>query len=193
MALPHSYSELYPGRFLKADILKGRKVTLTIKNIDVEALTGENNKAEPKVIVAFVERPLELVFPKTNAECIKRMFGADPHLAIGKRITLFPTTTKFGRETVECIRVWGSPDIAADFTITIPQGRKKPLEMVMHKVHPGECGFRGTPEKIAAVSASAADVPIADVDDEGPAPEYDFDMDPIPGGLVDELMGDMAQ
>jgi len=36
MALPETYSELYPGRFLKADLFKGRKVTLTIKNIDIE-------------------------------------------------------------------------------------------------------------------------------------------------------------
>lgn len=179
MPLPHSYSELYPGRFLKADILKGQKVTLTIKDITVEDLIGENNKTDPKVIVLFVQKNLELVFPKTNAECIKRMFGADPHLAIGKRITLFPSTTKFGLETVECIRVWGSPDIAADMPITIPQGRKKPLEMIMHKVRPGECGYRGTPEEIAAASAPAQ--PIAqvmdDAEDEGEGeevPVYNF-------------------
>jgi hypothetical protein len=143
MPLPHAYSELYPGRFLKADLLKGRKVTLTIKDINIEELIGENNKKDPKVIVSFTERPLELVFPKTNGECLRRMFGGDPHNAIGKRITLFPSTTKFGRETVDCIRIWGSPDLAEDMNITVPQGRKKALEMVMHKVNPGECGFKG--------------------------------------------------
>jgi hypothetical protein len=175
MALPHSYSELYPGRFLKADILKGQKVTLTIKNIDVEELTREDNKQEPKVIVSFKERPLELVFPKTNAECIKRMFGSDPHLAINRRITLFPTTTKFGRDTVECIRVWGSPDISADMPITIPQGRKKPLEMVMHKVNVGECGW--TKERAAAAPSElpATPQPIVDnldADDDEPPATY---------------------
>lgn len=143
MTLPHSYSELYPGRFLKSDILKGRKATLTIKAIYLEDLIGEKNKKERKVIVSFVERELELVFPKTNAECIKRMFGPDPHMAVGKRITLFPSQTTFGREIVDCIRVWGSPDIPKDMSITIPQGRKKPLEMVMHRVLPGTCGFKG--------------------------------------------------
>ena len=134
MALPDTYSELYPGRFLKADLLKGHKVTLTIKNVDVEDLVGETGKAAAKVIVSFAERPLELVLPKTNGECLRRMFGNNPHSWIGKRVTFFPTTTKFGRDTVDCIRVWGSPDLAEDTPITVPQGRKKPLEMVMHRV-----------------------------------------------------------
>jgi hypothetical protein len=133
MALPETYSELYPGRFLKADILKGQKVTLTIKNVDVEELIGETGKAAAKVIVSFTERPLELVLPKTNGECLKRMFGNNPHAWLGKKITLFPSTTSFGRQTVDCIRVWGSPDIPEDIPITVPQGRKKALEMVMHK------------------------------------------------------------
>ena len=134
MPLPDTYSELYPGRFLKSDMLKGQKVTLTIKNINIEELIGDKNKAEPKVIVSFVERPLEYVMPKTNGFCLKRMFSNNPHDWIGKRVTWFGTTCKFGRDDVDCLRVWGSPDIPEDMPITIPQGRKKPLEMVMHRV-----------------------------------------------------------
>lgn len=136
MALPDTYSELYPGRFLKADLLKGKKVTLTIKEIDVQELIGETGKPAAKVIVSFAERPLELVLPKTNGECLRRMFGNNPREWVSKRVTLFPSTTKFGRDTVDCIRVWGSPDIPSDMPITIPQGRKKALEMVMHRVAP---------------------------------------------------------
>jgi len=44
MALPEHIASLYPGRFLKADLFKGRKVTLTIKNIDIEELQGEKGK-----------------------------------------------------------------------------------------------------------------------------------------------------
>jgi hypothetical protein len=134
MPLPDTYSELYPGRFLKADMFKGKKVTLTIKNIDIEELVGENNKKDPKVIVSFVERALEYVMPKTNGFCLKRMFGDNPHSWIGKRVVWYPTKTKFGREDVDCIRIWGSPDLDEDMEITVPQGRKKRLEMVMHAV-----------------------------------------------------------
>jgi len=132
--LPDTYSELYPNRFLHADQLKGRKVTLTIKGVDVEELTGENNKKSAKVILSFTERPLELVTPKTNGECLRRMFGNKPHEWIGKKVTLFPSKTSFGRETVDCIRIWGSPDLPDDLPITIPQGRKRALEVVLHAV-----------------------------------------------------------
>ena len=35
---------------------------------------------------------------------------------------------------VDCIRVWGSPEIAADLELTVPQGRNTPLQMTMHVV-----------------------------------------------------------
>jgi hypothetical protein len=133
-ALPGSYSEMYPGRFLKADMLKGQKVTVTIIQIMGEDLIGENNKTKSEWVVKIKERPLQLVLNKTNGFCLYRMFGSDPHSWIDKRVTIYPTTTKFGRETLDCIRVWGSPDIAEDMPITVPQGRKKAWETVMHRV-----------------------------------------------------------
>lgn len=153
---------LYPGRFLKADMFKGNKVTLTIKNIDIEELTGENNKKAPKVVVSFVERPLEYVMPQTCGFCIKRMFGNNPHDWIGKRVTWFPSTCSFGRETVDCIRVWGSPDIPEDIPVTVPQGRKKALEMVLHRV------------VIApkSVVAPVMDGAPSEYDDGAPGPHY---------------------
>ena len=144
MALPNSYSEMYPNRFLKADLLKGQKVTLTVKNIIGEELTGDDEKAQLKWILQFVERPLELVIPKVNGECFRRMFGNDPHMAIGKRVTLFPTKTKAFGQVVDCIRIWGSPDLAEDMPISVRDGGgRKRKEMVMHKVLPGTCGFKG--------------------------------------------------
>lgn len=135
--LPGSYSEMYPGRFLKADMLKGKKVTITIVEIEGEDIIGENNKAKSEWIVKIKERPLQLVLNKTNAFCLYRMFGGDPHSWIGRRITIYPTTTKFGRDTLDCLRIWGSPDIAEDMPITVPQGRKKAWETVMHKTAGG--------------------------------------------------------
>lgn len=133
-ALPGSYSEMYPGRFLKADMLKGQKVTVTIIQIMGEDLIGENNKSKSEWVVKIKERPLQLVLNKTNGYCLMRMFGSNPHSWLDKRITIYATTTKFGRETLDCIRIWGSPEIPEDLPITVPQGRKKAWETVMHKV-----------------------------------------------------------
>lgn len=142
MPLPDTWSELYPNRFIHADLLRGKKVTLTIKSLDIEEMETHKGK-KGAVIAYFHERPLQLGTNKTNGYCLKRMFGNNPHDWIGKRITIYPTTTSFGKEKVDCIRIWGSPDLQADMAITVPQGRKKPIEMTMHKVKPGECGFKG--------------------------------------------------
>lgn len=160
--LPGSYSEMYPGRFLKADMLKGKKVTVTILKIMGEDLIGENNKAKSEWIVKIKERPLELVLNKTNGYCIMRMFGSDPHAWLEKRITIYPTTTKFGRETLDCIRIWGSPDIAEDLEITVPQGRKKPWETVMHKTGtPTSTNGAATPPAAPAANQGGLDPRIA--------------------------------
>lgn len=191
MALPDTYSELYPGRFLKSDMFRGQKVTLTISALDIEVLEGEKGK-QAKVIATLTggKKPFDYVMPKTCGFALKRMFGNNPREWVGKRVTWYPTTTKFGRETVDCIRVWGSPDIAADMNITIPQGRKKPLEAVMHKVMPGECGFKGTPNITPAPEPEPQPIVAAaeneeTVEDEGPAPEYPF-------FNADELVGELV-
>ena len=145
--LPGSYSEMYPSRFIRADMLKNAKVTLTIKNIVGEGLMTEDGGANLEWVASFSERPLEFVVNKTNAFCMYRMWGGDPHSWIGKKITLFPTTVKAFGQVHPCIRVWGSPEIAEDLPITIPQGRKKAIEMTMHKV-----AAKGAPVEVPAAT-----------------------------------------
>lgn len=130
MPKPTVYDELYPGRFLRAGLLKGQKVTLTIKDVDLEALEGDDGKPKQKAIVSFEERPTQLVACKTNGFCIKSMFGPSLAAWIGKRVTLFES--QWNGEP--CIRVWGSPDIAAEMKVTVALPRRRPFEMVMHVV-----------------------------------------------------------
>jgi hypothetical protein len=131
MGKPTVYDELYPGRFLKAGLLKGQKVTLTIKDVDLEGLEDENGKKQQKAILAFEERPMQLVMCKTNGICIKSMFG--PALAdwLGKRVTLFES--QWNGEP--CIRIWGSPDIPSDSKVSVQLPRRRPIDMVMHSVN----------------------------------------------------------
>jgi hypothetical protein len=132
--LPGSYSQMYPNRFLKADILKGKKLLLTVKDIVGEGLMSDEGGANLEWVVSFEETPLQFVMNKTNAYCLYRMFGGDPHSWIKRKIGLFPTTVKAFGAVHDCIRIWGSPELTEDMPITVPQGRKKALEMVMHKV-----------------------------------------------------------
>lgn len=134
---PKNFDQLYPGRFLKAGTLDGRKVTLTIADIKHERLEGEKGQ-ELKAIFSFVGKEMQLVCCKTNALCLKAMFG--PILANwkGKRVTLFEGKVEVAgpMKGQPCIRVWGSPDIQEDAAIQIKLPKRKPFEMVMHKVEP---------------------------------------------------------
>jgi hypothetical protein len=128
-----NFDELYPGRFLKAGLFKGAKPTLTIKDVELEELEAANGKKQAKGIISFVERPMELCLNKTNGLCLKAMFGKELQNWIGKRVTLFASQW----DGEECIRVWGSPDIAEDSVIKIELARKKPFTMTMHAVKIG--------------------------------------------------------
>lgn len=151
--LPGSYAEMYPGRFLKADGLKGKKHMFTITGITGDDLIGENSKTKAEWVVTLAETKLELVLNKTNAFCLYRMFGGDPHSWIGKKIAVYPTKTKFGKEDMDCIRIWGSPDIPEDMDITVPQGRKKRWETRMHAIG------KKAPAPAAAASTVIVDAP----------------------------------
>lgn len=133
--VPGSYSEMYPSRFLKADMLKGRKVTLTIKAIFGEDLVSAEEETKAEWVVQFVERDLEWVMNKTGAYCLFRMFGGDPHTWVGHKITLFPKPGTWFGEKGEAIRVWGSPELPEDMPITLKFMRKKAeRNMTMHRV-----------------------------------------------------------
>jgi hypothetical protein len=126
---PTNYDELFPGRFMKAGLLNGKKPTLTIADVDIEDLPGEDGKPKTKCIVSFRETKLALVTCKTNGICLKAMFG--PQLAnwIGKRIVLFADTWN----GEPCLRIWGSPDIEADMVVDVTLPRRRPFKKSLRK------------------------------------------------------------
>lgn len=127
---PVDYDQLYPGRFIKAGELLGKKVTLTIADTDLEDLVGEDGKPKAKAIISFRETPKMLVACKTNGICLREMFGKSLAGWVGKRVTLYPDTWN----GEPCIRVWGSPDIDGDVDVTITLPRRRPFKKTMHAV-----------------------------------------------------------
>jgi hypothetical protein len=130
-----TYESAFPGRFLTAGHFDGKKITLTVADVYQEDLEGSDKKSKPpKMVMSFVGKKMELVIPKTNAYCIKEMFGRKCIDWVGKRITFFPTKCRFGPSMVDCIRVWGSPDFPEDRDVTVPQGRNTPWQTTLHTV-----------------------------------------------------------
>lgn len=126
---PATFDQLYPGRFLKAGTLDGKKVTLTIKDADLDELEGDDGK-KLKAIIAFEETDMQMVCCKTNGICIKAMFGDKISAWVGKRVTLFE-----GQWNGEpCIRIFGSPDIKQAINVNVVLPRRKPIPMVLQPV-----------------------------------------------------------
>jgi len=126
---PSVYDELYPGRFIKATELLGKKVTLIISDVDIEELQGDDGAKKIKAIISFRNTEKKLVACKTNGLCIREMFGKEIVNWIGKRITLFEDTWN----GEPCTRIWGSPDIAEEFEVTVSLPRRRPFKKTMHK------------------------------------------------------------
>jgi hypothetical protein len=125
------FDKLFPNRFLKAGEFQGRDVTMTIASVALEEMDGVKGK-ETKAIVSFKERPKQLVLNKTNALCLKAMFGRETNAWVGKRVTMWPAPIQFEDHDL-AIRFRGSPDLEAPVTFELKLARKKPRPMTMQK------------------------------------------------------------
>lgn len=130
---PTVWDQLYAGRFLKAGELLGKKVTLTMTDVDLEELQGDDGAKKAKAIISFKETDKKLVCCKTNGIALREMFGKQLSGWIGKRVTIFEDL--WNGES--CIRVWGSPDIEREFEIEISLPRRRPFKKTMHRVMTG--------------------------------------------------------
>lgn len=104
--MPH-WKSMMDNDYLCAFDLQGRDVTLTISEVRGGELTGNGGKKSRKPLIFFAESKSgkPLAFNATNSKIVAGFFGNDTDAWIGKRITLYPTTTQFGGEERECIRV----------------------------------------------------------------------------------------
>lgn len=133
---PSQWDQLFPGRFWRAGLLGGGRITLTIERVTIEDLPNDKGGETPRGIVIFSDHAMQLALNKTNGICLREMFGTYLPAWSGKRVTLFPSETRdpVTRKMIPCVRVWGSPDLERDMQVTISLPRRKPFPMTMHAV-----------------------------------------------------------
>lgn len=95
----------FDAQCLFAFHLGGKEVTVKIAKVTGGELVGHGGKKTKKPMLFFAGKELPLGLNKTNVKTIGAAFGFDTKEWIGKEIVLYPTTTQFGSETVDCIRV----------------------------------------------------------------------------------------
>lgn len=99
--------------YLGAYSLEGiaSEITITISDIKKERVTATGGKSEDCVVSYFEEEEVDgvtikpMVFNKTNCQTLETMFGPYIEEWVGKKITVFATTTKFQRDVVPCLRI----------------------------------------------------------------------------------------
>jgi hypothetical protein len=99
------YRAMFDRDYIGSWDLGGKDVTVTISKVSAGELTAQGGRKSKKPIVWFAGKEKGLVLNKTNAKAIAGMYGADTRQWVGKLITVYPTTTSMGSETVDCIRV----------------------------------------------------------------------------------------
>lgn len=102
--MPH-WKSMMDRDFIFAFDLNGKDVTVTISRVEAGQLTGQGGRKAKKPVVYFDGKEKGLALNATNAKTIAAMYGNYTEKWIGKGVTLFPTTTQMGGETVECIRI----------------------------------------------------------------------------------------
>lgn len=127
------YRKFFDKQYLGAwDLVDGsgkpRDVTVEIEKVVAGELVSEGNKKTKKPILHLRGKEKKLAANVTNCRTIAGMYGNDVRQWVGKLITIFPTTTKFGKETVEAIRVRPTiPKTKAD-TTPMPAVDTRPTE-----------------------------------------------------------------
>lgn len=93
---------------LRAEVFRpGEEKVLTIKEVKKEEVFNGNNKKELRPVVYFEEKEvLPMVLNVTNCKAIENLYATgNVNEWIGKKIQVFTTRTKVGKETVPCLRI----------------------------------------------------------------------------------------
>ena len=97
--------EVFPTRFLTAADLNGKPITLTIQSAPQETLKNKNGE-EVKTVLHFRGAKKTLPLNRTNWDAVADITGEDDSINWpGHKVEAYPTTTQFGADIVDCIRL----------------------------------------------------------------------------------------
>jgi len=103
--MPH-WRTMMDSEWLRACDLRGAEPTVEIAKVVGGTVVGEGGKKSRKPVVFFKGKEKPLAIGATIGKTIAAMYGPNTEDWIGKRVTLFTSTTNStGGEVVECIRI----------------------------------------------------------------------------------------
>ena len=108
-------SETHWKRLINPDYLgaysleAGEDMVLTIREVKRETITGTGGKKEECPVCHWQEKQKPMILNVTNMKVIARMYGPYIEKWAGKKVQIYGSTTKFGGDTVECLRIRKDP------------------------------------------------------------------------------------
>lgn len=103
-------SVMFPSKYLKCSDLQGRNVPITISKVTIEDVPMTGGKKERKCVLSLAKTKKQLVIGKTNGYALGVLISSNAKTWEGKKITLCPDVTMFGKKKMPCIRIIGSSD-----------------------------------------------------------------------------------
>ena len=107
--MPHWKRLINPDYLGAYSLEAGKDMVLTIASVQREMITGTGGKKEECPVCHWKEDQKPMIFNVVNMKTIAKMYGSDTDGWIGKRVQIYATTTKFGGDTVECLRIRKDP------------------------------------------------------------------------------------
>lgn len=101
------YRSLYDKDYIGAWDLKDKDVTVTITRVIGGSLVGQGGRKSKKPVIYMKGTEKGFAVNSTNGKTIAALYGNHVEEWVGKRITLYKSTTRSpsGDGEVECIRV----------------------------------------------------------------------------------------
>jgi len=103
--MPTHWKSMTERDYIFAFDLNGKDVTVTIARVEQGSLASAGGRKTKKPVAFFEGKEKGLALNATNCKTIAALYGNYVEKWVGKSVTLYPTTTQMGGETVECIRI----------------------------------------------------------------------------------------
>lgn len=124
-----NYDDLFPERWLHAEDLLGRDVTLAITAAYEETLRLPDGTNDRCGILSFAKTKREYVLNKTNAMVLRELWGKKSGDWVGHQVTLSPVPDPSGKSrSGKKILFTGSPDLERDTKVNQPQGKTRVIK-----------------------------------------------------------------
>ncbi len=139
---PQSFSELYPGKYLKADDLQGKSYLLRIVSVSVEKLRQFDGTQAWKVVLTFDKAQKLLILNKTQCKALTDITGSEQFQGWqGITVKLSPVTAQNGKPTIHIAKVrmaepLSKPEEKASPVVTFTDNSEASLEVPTAPVLP---------------------------------------------------------